>query len=392
MHHDNNNSNAVHSMTIQLNKGHLIALSLSFIAVIWMVAGAVTSDSEFINPRPLTLDSGLQRVQVERMQGELVNRDITVSARTAPSRRVELKSEIRAKVVAVERDKGANVKRGEVILRLDPRDWPARVKQAEAALRQRQIEARSARELRQKGLANESQLAQAETALANAEAELTNARLQLNATEIRAPFDGIVDSRAVEIGDFVKDGAPLVTVLDFRPYLVKGHAAERDAANINIGDRGWAELINGDRVDGRIRFIAAEADAATRTFPLELEITNPNGSMASGLTATIHVPQPATHAYFVSPALLILDDNGHLGLKGIDSDNRVVFRPVNLLKADNNGIWVYGLGEQADIITVGGGFVDLGQLVEPVYVSEEVMNAGEQASDTSVNVTAQSGD
>lgn len=390
--HDNNNPGAVLSMTIQLNKGHLIALSLLFILFIWMLSGILTSDNEFSNPRPLTMDSGLQRVQAEHMKGEQVNRDITISARTAPSRRVELKSEIRARVVSVEKEKGANVKKGDVILRLDPRDWPARVKQAEAALRQRQIEARSARQLKEKGLANDSQLAQAETALANAEAELTNAKIQLNATTIRAPFDGIVDERNVEVGDFVKDGNALVTVLDFRPYLVKGHAAERDAAHINIGDRGWAELVNGDRVDGRIRFIAAEADAATRTFPLELEIENNTASMASGLTATLHVPQPATHAYFVSPALLILDDNGHLGLKGIDADNRVVFRPVELLKADNNGIWVYGLGEQADIITVGGGFVSFGQQVEPVYVSDKEASAEIENSDNDVNITAQSGE
>ena len=391
LHTDNYKTKAVLSMTIQLNKGHIAALILTFLLVIWMVAGALKPQQEAQVNRPLTLDTGLMRVQVERMQGQQVNRDIEISAHTAPNRRVELKAEVRATVTAVLKDKGAKVKAGELILQLDPRDWPARVKQGEAALKQRQIEARSARELASRGLANEAQVAQAETALANAEAELTNARIQLQATRITAPFDGIVDQRMVEVGDFVKDGTPLATVLDFSPFLVKGNAAERDAADINIGDAAWAELINGDRIEGRIRFIAAEADSLTRTFPLELEISHTNGAMTAGLTAKIHVPQPATWAYFVSPALLILNDEGKLGLKGIDEHNRVIFRAVTLLKAANDGIWVYGLGQQADIITVGGGFVDYGQEVEPVYISAELNSQSEAGSSTNT-VTAQTGE
>ena len=358
-------------MTLHINQGYIAALILALGLIIWMVSGSMTPEEKISDSRPLVIASGLPRVQAEHRLGEMVSRDIIVSAHTAPNRRVELKAEIRARVVAIRKDKGDSVSTGDVILELDSRDWPARVKQAEAYLKQRQLEAESAHKLQQRGLANESQVAQAETALADAEAELTNARIQLNATSIRAPFDGIIDQRYVEIGDFVKDSSPLVTVLDFAPYLVRGQAAEEEAAGIHIGDAGWAELVNGERVEGHIRYLAAEADEHTRTFPLELEISNPSGLMTSGLTAKIHVPQPATHAYFVSPALLVLDDEGRLGLKCLDDRNRVTFHSVKLLKADNTGVWVYGLGPQADIITVGGGFVEYGQQVEPVYHQDE---------------------
>lgn len=372
-------------MTIHLNQGHLAALLLFLGMVVWMVSGTIGPEEEFSNPRPLVMESGLKRVQVERMIGVPSKREVTISAHTAANRRVELRSEIRAKVVKINKSKGSFVKKGDVILELDARDWPARLKQAKASLKQRQLEAQSARQLFDKGLANEAQLAQAQTALANAEADVIQNRLQVKATKIRAPFDGIVDQRTIEVGDFVKDGNPVVTVLDFSPYLVVGQVAEQEAANVHIGDPAYAELINGTRVDGRIRFIAAEADPKTRTFAVELEIDNPSGVMTSGLTAKIHVPQQSTSAYHVSPALLILSDEGKLGLKGIDEQHRVVFRPINLLKADNKGIWVYGLGEKADIITVGQGFVSYGEQVEPVFVSEEQLS-GEQMdtdSDTS---------
>tara|TARA_B100001109_G_C18864753_1_gene476418 strand:+ start:10074 stop:11285 length:1212 start_codon:yes stop_codon:yes gene_type:complete len=378
------------SMTIRLNQGHIAALLLACALIVWMVAGSLTSDPEISNSRPLVMDTGLQRVQVERMQGEAVSRDIVVSAHTAPNRRVEVKAEIRAKVTAIHKQKGEAVQRGELILELDARDWPARVKQAQAALRQRRIEADSARRLADKGLANQAQVAQADTALANAEAELTNARIQLAATRIKAPFDGIIDQRFVEIGDFVKDSTPLLTVLDFSPYLIRGEAAEDEAGDIHIGDDAWASLVNGERVEGKVRYIAAEANASTRTFPIEVEIANPSGKMTSGLTADIHVPQPDTYAYFVSPALLILNDQGDLGLKGINDKNQVVFLPAKLLKADNTGIWLYGLGEEADVITVGGGFVKYGQTVEPVYTQAKNRDtATTPPADNSTAMTAE---
>lgn len=357
-------------MTIHLNRGHLLALLLIVILASWLAYGLSTETDDYVNPRPLVVDDGLRNVQVERMQGTLIERSISISGKTAANRSVELRSEIRSKVKAVHKEKGERVKKGDLIVELDARDWPARVAQAKASLRQYQLEFESAQKLVKKGLFNEAQLAQAETALANAKADLTNARLNYNASRITAPFDGIVDQRYVELGDFVKDNTQIVKVLDFSPYLVTGHVAEKDASFINIGDQAKAVLITGDEVEGRVRFIAAEADAQTRTFPIEMEILNPGGSMTSGLTAKIQIAQPKQFAHEVSPALLILDQQGHLGLKAIDEANKVIFKAIDILKAENSGIWITGLEEEAKIITVGQGFVDYGEEVSPVYKTD----------------------
>jgi multidrug efflux system membrane fusion protein len=357
-------------MIIHLNKGHILALSLTLIIAIWLGIGLSGGSEEYINSRPLVMDDGLQRVQVEIMRGELVERSINISGKTAANRSVELKSEIRSKVKAVHKKKGARVKKGDLIVELDARDWPARVEQSKASLRQYQIEYKSAQKLLKKGLVNDAQIAQAETALANAKAELTSAKINLAASRITAPFDGIVDQRYVELGDYVKENVNIVKVLDFSPYLVIGHAAEKDASFINIGDPARAQLITGDIIEGRIRFIAAEADESTRTFPIEMEVENLTGSMTSGLTAKLIVPQPKQFSHLISPALLILNNQGKLGLKGLTEDNKVVFHAIEMVKAVSNGIWITGLKEESKIITVGQGFVDYGEQVSPVYKAE----------------------
>lgn len=354
-------------MTLHLNRGHLIALVLIFLIAGWLIGGALTEEDTYKNPRPLVMENGLRKVQVERMQGELVERNVIVSGKTAANRSVELRTEVKTKVLAIRKSKGEAVKKGDVILELDQRDWPERVAQAKANLQQREIEFESAQKLFKKGLYNEAQVAQAKTMLASAKADYTNASLARASISVKAPFDGIVDQRYVEVGDYVKDETPLVKVLDFSPYLVTGHVAEKDAAFINIGDQASATLVTGDIVTGKVRFIAAESDPNTRTFPIELEIANPSGAMTSGLTARISVPQPKQFAHKVSPALLILDEQGHLGIKGINPDHEVVFNPIEILRAEGHGIWVTGLEEKAMVITVGQGFVELGEKVEPVF-------------------------
>lgn len=367
-------------MKISLNQGHLAALALVALLIIWMLAGLFSAEPIASDSRPLSLDEGLTKVQVERLQGELSARELSFSGVTAAHRRVELRSEIQSKVVAIHKDKGSQVKQGELIIELDKRDLPERVAQAKAHLKQQEIEAHSVRELANKGLANNAQLAQAQTQLANAKAELTRAQVQLNATDIRAPFAGIIDERHVEIGDLVQSNSAIALVLDFSPWLVKGRVAERDIQAVHTGDKAYAVLTNGERVAGVIRFVSTNSDPQTRTFLVEMEVQTPNAKLASGLSARIHVTQPENFSYYLSPALLVLNDQGELGLKGVDAENKVIFLPVQLLGADDKGVWVSGPSADARIITIGQGFVDYGQAVRPIAPSNPSNRAEHTAS------------
>lgn len=353
-------------MSLSFHRGHYAAAALTLLLIGWMAMGVFSSPVPPSVDRPLSLDGGLTRVQVTTLYGKPMQREIELSAQTAANRSVRLAADTRSHVKAILHAQGSFVQQGDIIIELDTRDWPMRVRQAEAALKQRQLESRSVRELAQKDMANAAQVAQADTLLASAEADLSIARRELASTNIRAPFAGVVDQRHVNIGDWVTEGTPLVTLLDFQPLLVTAQIPERDTPHVKPGDLAYARLNNGQRIDVKIRFISAQAHPQTRTFRLEAEAIAPQ-HLVSGLTATLFIPQPETHAYRLSPALLILDDRGQLGLKGIDDDQRVVFYPIELINADNEGIWVHGLGEQANIITIGQGFVDYGDQVEPVF-------------------------
>lgn len=350
-----------------LSSGIKAAVIISVALLAWMLVGALAADEPYKNPRKLTQEGGLQAVQVKQIQRQTMRPKIKLSGRTSANREVLIKAEVNAKVMAVTVNKGVSVRQGEVILKLDPRDWPARVEQARANLEQQQLEMKSVQNLRKKNLANQAQLTRAKTALANAKANYIQAKRQLDASTIRAPFDGVVDQREVEVGDFVTAGMPLVKVIDFDPFLVKANVPENAASQVKIGDIADIHLVDGKQVKGKVRFKSASANAQTRSYALEIEVDASAHTLNSGMTAEVVIPQAPTEALFVSPALLIINPEGELGLKAVDKDNKVIFLPVSLLEAAQDGVWVYGPKQGANIIVAGQGFVSIGEQVKAVH-------------------------
>jgi multidrug efflux system membrane fusion protein len=96
------------------------------------------------------------------------------------------------------------------------------------------------------------------------------------------------------------------------------------------------------------------------------------------------VPLKERVAHFVSPSILTLNDEGEVGVRVIDDDKRVRFRPVDILADKPDGVWITGLPETVTFITLGQNFVTLGQRVEPVTEDAVV----ERLKDTPLDLPA----
>jgi multidrug efflux system membrane fusion protein len=125
------------------------------------------------------------------------------------------------------------------------------------------------------------------------------------------------------------------------------------------------DFITGEQRSGVVSFIGANADQQTRTFRVEVTVDNPDSVMPAGLSARIALPTGQARGHFISPAILSLGTNGELGIKIVEDDNTVAFLPVAIVRAQTDGVWITGLPESASIITVGQGFVNAGDLVDP---------------------------
>ena len=145
---------------------------------------------------------------------------------------------------------------------------------------------------------------------------------------------------------------------------------ETEVGKLEVGMPGRARLANGEAMEGKLRYIASEADEQTRTFEIELEVPNPSGRLAAGASAEIRLSLESIPAHRVSPSVLALADDGTLGVKTVDDQDTVVFVPVDIAKAGEDDVWLTGLPDEVRLITVGQGFVSDGTKVQPVPVDE----------------------
>lgn len=311
-------------------------------------------------------DADTARVRTRQQIAEEVVRTISVNGRTAPARTVELNAETDGRVVAIGVERGERIDAGGVIVRLDQRDRRARLAEAEAIVKQREVEYEGRQKLKSESYVSEAQLQEAAALLESAKAALTRAQLDIDYMLIRAPFDGALQERQVEIGDFVSSGDPVATVVDDRTIIVSAAISEFDAKHVEPGATASAVLATGEHVEGRIRYVAPVADEATRTFTVELEVDNEDGALRAGMSAELKIPAETVFAHKISPSLLTLDDQGNVGIKLVNEQNVVEFYPADIALSTSEGVYIAGLPTAATIITVGQGFVNAGSLVDGV--------------------------
>lgn len=309
-------------------------------------------------------------VRVRMIAPRPMMRELVVNGRTEAKRVVEIKAETSGRIVSVPVAQGRAVAAGDLIAEIDMRERKARLTEARARLEQRKIEYDAALTLSKKGFRAETNLAAAKASLEEARAELKEIEVDVDNTSIRAPFAGVLETRYVETGDFVSAGTTVARVIERDPFLVVGDVTERDVAKVTLGMKAHAQLVTGQSVEGTVTFVSAEAHPVTRTFRVEVEVDNTTYALPVGVTTELRLPTKPETAVLASPALLSLDEDGRMGVKLVDGDDRVVFQQVDVLSATAQGVWLTGLPEGGRLITVGSGFVEAGDQVTAVPEQE----------------------
>lgn len=362
-----------------MKKSYLLATLIAIVAVGWVLSGQIDfaglgNDS---SEKPTQTASVAERQSQDGSHSHLTTvrtrtsiaqthtKEIVARGQTQALRRVVIRAELKGKITAVNAREGQRVKKGDLLAHIEMKDRGAKLNEAKALVKQRQIEFDASSRLRSKGFRAETKFAAAQAALDGAKAAVTRAQVELAHTRIRAPFDGIIDNRPVEIGDYVEGGKPMFEIVDEDPFLVVAQIPENQVERLRPGMPARATLATGALVEGMLRFVSATADPQTRTFRTELEIANPMLSLRDGMTAELRIPTETVTAHLLTPAILTLDEDGRIGINTVDKDDIVRFYPVSLSGNEDKGIWISDLPEEVEVIVVGQEFVRAGDKVRP---------------------------
>lgn len=335
--------------------------------VAWMATGMFAGDRHAqAVEQPTAAPDARFTVSGREQSAESVERRVQLNGDTLPDQIVNIASQVEGQVIAVGPRKGARLRQGDLLARIDPRDAEAQRTRSRAQLRTRELEYAGARKLRETGYVTEAEVASRLGNLELARADLKDAEIRLANLTIVAPVDGILEERSVEIGDYTKVGQPVATLIKIDPLLVQGVVNEAEVGTVTPGSPATAEVL-GKTLPGRVRFVSSMADPKTRTFTVEVAVDNPDSQIPAGLSARVVLPVGSIAAQRIPASLLSLSDSGALGVKHVVG-GKVAFSPATIVRADDDAVYVVGLPERITLITRGQGFVTAGQ---PVTVELE---------------------
>ncbi|MBO0346127.1 efflux RND transporter periplasmic adaptor subunit [Roseibium sp. CAU 1637] len=358
---------------------YVLALAMTGGVALWMATGTVVRGGEEDNPnstpppaeRQSSSGENLFKVQVTKLVARDRSATLEIHGRTEAHAKVQVQAETAAVVISRPTNAGEQIAKGDVLCQLDAGTRQAKVLEAEANLAQAELNFKAADRLSQNGYTAQTTLAAQQAGLNAAKARLQEAQEELKWVTVRSPIDGIIESPMADVGTRLNVGDTCATVVDFNPMIAIGQVSERNIGKLSLGMPAEVKLISGQTVQGALSYIGPAADPDTRTFRIEVEIDNHDGTTRDGLTALTRIVLPSEKAHLIDSSILTLNDDGQVGVRAVSDDNVTQFHPVSVMGGGDDGMWVKGLPDTLDVITVGQDYVKDGEKVQPVFKTAE---------------------
>ncbi|TRX53096.1 efflux RND transporter periplasmic adaptor subunit [Thalassomonas sp. M1454] len=332
-------------------------------------------------------------VGVLSMQYEKLNLVAKYPGKTEAMSTVQISTEIRGKIIASNVVEGANVKRGQVLFRMDPKPFEAKVANAKSALEQAKAEVALAevKNNMSESLASENVLSKldaeqvkvdldvAKAAMAAAQATLVSAELNLKKTSISSPIDGVVGLTDVSVGEIKGPlSGPLVEITANQFVQVYSQIGEKEHFEnmLDLQERTASqistlelELPNGAiyEHEGQLDYIGNEVSPTSGTVTYRLIFPNPQGLLLSGQNVTVVATDKRKSKFFSIPQKAVQEDQSGRYVLVVDENNVAQKRYLTLGdRFESNWIVKKGLNEGELVITTGILRAKPGKPVSPI--------------------------
>ncbi len=255
-------------------------------------------------------------VEVSAIQTETFVEEIRLTSVAMASQDVMIEAEESGRILELYADRGDRVQRGAAIVKIDDAILRAQVDQSRAA-----AELAAQTWDRRKRLFEEDQVGSEIAYLeARAMAEQTAATLvsleeRLSRTVVRAPFSGILDERHVDVGTMVGPGKTVGRIVDLDPIKVFAGVPERYARDVNVGAEALLrfEAIGDEVYTSWIRYVGATINPRSRTFPIEVELSNADGAIKPEMVSNMSIiRQQVDEAIVVPQDALVRVEDGYV--------------------------------------------------------------------------------
>ena len=193
--------------------------------------------------------------------------------------------------------------------------------------------------------------------------------VELNRTEVKAPFKGYIE-RIVKPGNYISKGQTCAVIIELDPITFIAEVPETEIKRVINNQNVEIELVTGEVIKSKLTFVSKSASASTRTFRVEAKVSNASGKIRDGITGTMTILTNKVLANKISPSILLLSDEGDLGVRVVNDKDEVVFLPIKIIEDTSDGIWVTGIPNLSKLIVLGQGFVKNGEKVKTTLLTD----------------------
>ena len=308
------------------------------------------------------------RVITLTLKPERLEDKISLPAEVEPFEDLWVKAEVKGQVLSIPAKEGRLVKKGQLLVKLDDRDYRSRLARIEANYRLARQDSERMTALVKKNIAAESKLDEIEAKLEDLTAQRNEAQRSLDRTSITAPISGRLNEIKAKKGDLLDVNQQVAQILQFNKVKVMVGVPESDVAA--VFDLNEAEVIiealENRKVKGRKIFLSSQPRTLARLYDLELMVPNPDGRILPGMFGQVELVKRVFDQALAVPLYAVIT-RGDERFVYVEKDGQAEKRVIKLGVLVGWQVQVEaGLNPGERVIVVGHRFLDDGQAVKVI--------------------------
>lgn len=273
--------------------------------------------------------SAIQAAVVEVRTAQVPIR-VEVTGQVAAIFQATLSSKIQGTIEKVLVREGTSVAKGQVLVVLDSRDLRADLARVDAEVENAKAHLKRVTDLFPSDAVSKQELENATRSFKVTEANRKAVLAQLSYTIVRAPFDGVITEKKVEVGELASSGRPLLKMEDSQHLRLEATVAEGDVRSVSRGDQIpiFIDALGGETLGGTVSQVLPAGDPQTHTFMVKVDLPQTAG-LKSGMFGRLQLDKGVSQTTVIPKSALI--ERGELtGVFVVSADNVAHLRWVKV--------------------------------------------------------------
>lgn len=248
-------------------------------------------------------------VEVKELQSRNFSHFVELTGTISSKENIMISAEAGGRVTAIPAEEGQDVDKGEVLVRIENENVQNQLEEARAAFNLAKTTFERRQNLWDKNIGSEMEYLQAKNNYETARSRLAQIKTAYDNTIIKAPIDGTVDRIAVNEGEFVNIGSPIVRVVNLDDVEVEADISEEYLSSVNRGDTVQVEIPSlGVSRKAPVTFVSQVINPENRSFQVKVGLDNEEGTIKPNVLANLRIRDYSADSTIVVPTASISKD------------------------------------------------------------------------------------